>query len=251
MKFEEIKSLVAGVPYMTARQGKILYDFVLNERRENCLELGFAHGVSSCYIAAALDELGGGHLTAVDLVAGQAWQQPSIEDMLAKTGLQEYVTVVRERTSYTWFLKKALEQHLAAPEIYDFCFIDGPKNWTIDGFAFFLVDRLLKTDGWVLFDDYDWRYRNVKDWHIEKFEESGVMVSQMGADQLDTPHVALIFELLVMTHPNYAEFKVQDGEWAWAHKVAAGQRTLAVEETYPVSTLLKRGIRQVTARLGP
>jgi predicted O-methyltransferase YrrM len=249
VKFEEVKNLVTGVPYMTPRQGKILYDFVLNEERQDCLELGFAHGVSSCYIAAALDELGGGHLTAVDLVAGLEWQQPSIDDMLAKTGLQDYVTVVRERTSYTWFLKKALEKHLESPETYDFCFIDGPKNWTIDGFAFFLVDRLLREDGWILFDDYDWRYRNAQKWNVEKFEQTGVMISQMGPDQLDTPHVALIFELLVMTHPDYAEFKVQDDEWAWAHKIAAGRRTLAVEETYPVSTLLKRGIRQAASRL--
>ena len=28
--------------------------------------------------------------------------------------------------------------------IYDFCFIDGSKNWTIDSSAFFLVDKLLK-----------------------------------------------------------------------------------------------------------
>jgi predicted O-methyltransferase YrrM len=252
VKFEEVKNLVAGVPYMSARRGKILYDFILNEERQDCLELGFAHGVSSCYIAAALDELGAGHLTAVDLEAGREWQQPCIEDLLAKTGLESYVTVVRERTSYTWFLKKMLEAHRDAPEIYDFCFIDGPKNWTIDGFAFFVVDKLLRQDGWVLFDDYDWSYEGISDWHVAKFEETGVMVSQMGPEQRAVPHVSLIFELLVMTHPHYADFKVQDNAWAWAHKTSdtSAPRTLAIEDTAPVSIRLKRSLKQAYSRLG-
>ena len=29
--------------------------------------------------------------------------------------------------------------------------IDGPKHWITDGFAFFLVDKLLKEGGWIVF----------------------------------------------------------------------------------------------------
>lgn len=41
---------------MTPEQGQIVYDFVKNSDIENILELGFAHGTSTCYMAAALDE---------------------------------------------------------------------------------------------------------------------------------------------------------------------------------------------------
>jgi hypothetical protein len=33
---------------------------------------------------------------------------------------------------------------------------NGPKNWTIDGAAFFMADKLMKAGGWIIFDDYDW-----------------------------------------------------------------------------------------------
>ena len=41
---------------------------------------------------------------------------------------------------------------------FDFCYIDGGHNWSDTGFAFFLVDRLLKSNGIIVFDDLDWTY---------------------------------------------------------------------------------------------
>ena len=79
-------------------------------------------------------------------------------------GLGHRVTIHREINSYTWFLKKKIAGQSAngkCEPCYDFCFIDGAKNWTIDGLAFFLVDKLLKADGWILFDDYSLHLREV------------------------------------------------------------------------------------------
>ena len=67
MKFNTIAKLVHGIPYTQRERGKKLYDHILKYKPENCLELGFAHGVASCYIAAALHEIGHGTLTCVDL----------------------------------------------------------------------------------------------------------------------------------------------------------------------------------------
>lgn len=244
MKFEEVRRHVEGVPFMSPEQGKILYDFVRSRKPADCLELGFAHGVSVCYVAAALQELGRGHVTAVDLEASQEWQQPSIEDLLDRTGLHDYVTVVREKTSYTWTLKKLLEQNPDPARIFDFCYIDGPKNWTIDGLAFFLVDKLLRQDGWVLFDDLTWTYGSSSAESRKKLEEAGILVNQMGEDELNTPQVELIFRHLVMTHPGYSEFRTHD-DWAWAHKVASSRRVLTVEERVPLTSMLKRGLRKL------
>ena len=109
MRFDQIREHLARVPFLSPAQGRTLDDFILRHRPQHSPELGFGHGVSSCYIAAALDELGRGHLTSVDLFGAEEWHSPSIEELLERTGLASYVTVARERTSSTWFLKKQIE----------------------------------------------------------------------------------------------------------------------------------------------
>ena len=42
--------------------------------------------------------------------------------------------------------------------IFDFCYIDGTHDWYNDGFAFLLVDKLLKPGGMIIFDDYNWSF---------------------------------------------------------------------------------------------
>ena len=47
------------------------------------MELGFAHGTATNYIAAALDELEEGHITAVDLEKSIN-EKPNLEELLLK-----------------------------------------------------------------------------------------------------------------------------------------------------------------------
>src|SRR5215470_11200841 len=100
MKLEQISKYVGNTPYMRPEYGRIIYQFVLEHGPNEILELGFAHGTSSCYIAGALDELGRGHLTSVD-IPWSATIKPTIEEQLQGSGLSSYVTVQRERSSYT------------------------------------------------------------------------------------------------------------------------------------------------------
>jgi hypothetical protein len=106
--------------------------------------------------------------------------------------------------------------------IYDFCFIDGAKNWTIDGCAFFLVDKLLKPGGWILFDDLNWVYR--KKVNEGKQFTDGIDVTQMSEDELDKPHLELVYRYLVMQHPDYSNFEVMDDWFAWAQKSSQGDK---------------------------
>jgi predicted O-methyltransferase YrrM len=224
MKFEVIRKYIAGIPYILPELARDLYDFILAARPQQCLELGFGHGASSCYIAAALEEVGAGHLTTVDLAPAAAWQTPAIETLLARTGLTPWVTVQREPTSYTWFLQKAISLRSSADRcrpLYDFCFFDGAKNWTIDAAAFFLVDKLLKEDGWLLFDDLQWTY--AAKLQEGKQQSDGISIRTMSEDEIHTPHVERIFQLLVMQHPDYRNFKIKDNWWAWAQKTANGE----------------------------
>ena len=130
---------------MAEDEGWELYNFICKEKPSSILELGHAHGASTIYMAAALDEIGSGVIETVDLSAAQD-RDPNLEKLTLDSGLNEFINIFREKNSYTWFLKKKIENctsgHICEP-IYDFCFIDGPKNWTIDGLAFFLVSKLL------------------------------------------------------------------------------------------------------------
>lgn len=224
MKFGEIKGVLAGIPYTRADRGKKLYEHILSTRPAECLELGFAHGVASCYIAAALHELGQGKLTCVDLQSS-ADLEPNLEKLLETVRLSDFVTIHREQNSYTWFLKKAIEQYSdnghCTPR-YDFCFIDGAKNWTIDGMAFFCVDKLLRQNAWLLFDDYRWSYRD-----RSVSVSDGITIREMSDDQIDAPNIALIFHLLVMQHPAYSKFII-DEDWAWAQKVLAPEKAVRI-----------------------
>jgi predicted O-methyltransferase YrrM len=215
MKFEVIKDRLQGIPFMTPDEGKKIYDFVIKNNLTRCLELGFAYGVSSCYVAAALDEIGSGHLTSVDIEKAKAWQKPSIEETLERVGLEKYVTPVREKTSYTWFLKNEIERltvdNRCVPS-YDFCYIDGCKNWTVDGLAFFLVDKLLNPGGWILFDDYLWTYAATG-----RDQTDGIVHADLSENEQKNPHIEAVFRLLVQQHPEYSDFKIE-GNWAWAHK---------------------------------
>ncbi len=68
MRFEDVHSLVGDIPFIGEKRARYLYDQILWRGYENILELGIAHGTATCYMAAALDELGRGTITAVDLI---------------------------------------------------------------------------------------------------------------------------------------------------------------------------------------
>ena len=95
--------------------------------------------------------------------------------------------------------------------IFDFCYIDGAHDWYNDGFAFFLVDKLLVPGGWILFDDINWTFG--KSPSMKNSEK----VKNMPSDERDTAQVGKIYELLVKTHPQYHNFMVR-GDWAYAQK---------------------------------
>lgn len=244
MKFRQAADILADTPHISRHSARILYDFLLTEKPRDCLELGFAHGAGSGYIAAALDELGSGSLTSVDLDASREFHI-TIEQTLERLELASYVQVQRETSSYNWFLKKQIEiqtNDSVCTPCYDFVFIDGAKNWTIDGFAFFLADKLLRPGGWILFDDYDWRYADALE--RGKAQADGVTMRQLSNDQIEQPNIAAIFNLLVAQHPAYTDFKVQDRSWAWARKsnaeAANTSRTVRQERKSTLRSRIRR-----------
>lgn len=208
MNIEKIQSVVDDLPMMSYGQAQEITSFIQSKNLKNLLELGFFHGVSSCYFAGVLDEMKTGHLTTIDLKNAKT-REPNIEDLLEKLGLSSYVTIYYEPTSYNWRLMKLIEQH--PQPIFDFCYIDGGHDWYNTGFAFFLVDKLLKPGGWILFDDINWTF------NASLGLKNSEKVKRMPSEERETAQVKKVFELLVKPHPQYHNF-IEKGNWAYAQK---------------------------------
>ncbi len=235
MQFEKIFSLVGNVPFISKKNARFLYDFIIKENLTNILELGIGHGSATCYMAAALHELGKGKVTAVDLMEAGNIFKPSAEDQIIKADLSEFVTIKRMQTGYTWFLHDEIVRNTKSDvcsPVYDLCIIDGPKNWTIDGAAFFFADKLLKKNGWIIFDDYNWTYDSA-----DKRRDStdGITHRSLSEDEKKTPHIREVFELLVKQHPHYGNLLVfKERDWVLAQKNMRNYKSsqIAHGETY-------------------
>ncbi|MBQ7253029.1 MAG: class I SAM-dependent methyltransferase [Kiritimatiellae bacterium] len=215
MKFKDVYAPLKDLPCTEESQCRVLYDWILKMRPAECLELGFLYGKTSCVIAAALDEIGAGHLTSMDLTLVLDHQgNPNIHDNLAKVGLADRVTPVLSTVSYTWELKKVIEAqshgNVCEPK-YDFVFMDGAHFWETDACTFFLVMKLLKPGGWILFDDYMWSVDTSDWWH--KAPEMQDKPKDFRAER----QVERIVTLLVSQHPDIETVLVRDN-WAWAKK---------------------------------
>jgi predicted O-methyltransferase YrrM len=206
---ERVRDYVAKLPYMKFSQAQRLQDLIVNNGIRDCLELGFYHGVSSAYIAEILKDQGGGHLTTIDLLTARD-RQPNIDQILSHLGLKEYVTVFYEPRSYTWRLMKFLEAQ--SDPIYDFCYIDGGHSWDVSGFGFFLVEKLLRPGGWLLFDDLDWTYER-----MIGPEGKPAFMRRMPEEEISTRQVRKVWELLVKQHSSFHNTR-EEGPWGFAQK---------------------------------
>jgi predicted O-methyltransferase YrrM len=204
MNITKVKEIVGDLPYMSLKQARIITEFIQENNISSILELGFFHGVSTCYMAAALDEIGGGSLVTIDLLSAKK-RQPNIEILLEKCGYLDMVEFYYEPASYNWRLMKLIEENHTT---FDLCYLDGGHDWYNTGLAFFLVDKLLRPGGWIIFDDLDWTMEHLNtQWALRKPLEERI-----------TPQVRKVWELLVKPHANYTNFREQ-ASWGYAQKI--------------------------------
>jgi predicted O-methyltransferase YrrM len=226
MEFEAIAEAVRGFRNMTPEQGRRVYDHVRSTKPAEILELGTSYGVSAAYMAAALEANGDGRVTTVDHVRSNSPQEllGGVDPAVVRR-----INVVRiEDSSYNWWLKEQVAARSDASgncaPLYDFCYLDGAHNWTVDGFAVVLIEKLLRPGGWLLLDDLNWDYRS--DPH--GLRERGVFFP-LSKSELTTPQVRGVFDLIVKPHPAFGDFRVEDEEWAWARKSTGGTRKVSVK----------------------
>ena len=246
--FAGVAAALAGIPFMSPEQGRVVYDHVRATRPQSVLELGTAPGVGAAYIAAGLE--GDARLTTVDF-AGAAYD-PAPEDVLARAGVADRVEIVRRFSSYTWWLKEQVQArsdaHGNVEPRFDFVYLDGAKNWTIDGLAVVLVEKLLRPGGWLLMDDLDWTYAD----DPGRETTDGVVHRELSETERTEPHLRAVFELIVAQHPSFTELKVQDEWWGWARKAPGEPRRLTLETSRPLGALAagaaRKAVRRVRAR---
>jgi predicted O-methyltransferase YrrM len=232
---------------MSPRQGRIVYDHVRATRPEQVLELGTAHGVGAAYLAAGLEDNGHGRLTTVDF-AGASYD-PAPEAVLARAGLARRVEIVREHSSYTWWLKERVQERSDADgnvaPLYDFVYLDGAKNWTIDGLAVVLVEKLLRPGGWLLLDDLGWTHAD----DPAREATDGVAHRDLSERERTEPHLRAVFDLIVRQHPSFTETRVQDDWWGWARKAPGEPRRHSVETSRSAGALVATGLRRAARSL--
>jgi predicted O-methyltransferase YrrM len=204
---------VGNTRHTTAAHGRELYDFIRKHQLTRCLELGFEHGVGTIWLAGAVQSLGGGKVIAVDL-KNKPPPNPRAADLVERAGLSSFVELYDDPISYTWHLKRNFSAYVQRP--FDFVFIDGAHTWDTDGFAFFLVERILRPGGWILFDDLDWSYDTSR-----KLRHSE-QVKSMSEEMRTTRQVRDIWELLVLQHPSFGNFS-ERGNWGWAQKLISDE----------------------------
>jgi predicted O-methyltransferase YrrM len=201
MRLLHLQEHLNGVPHTGPEKGAVLYHSVLNGRFESCLELGFAHGAGTCYIAGALDELGAGSVVALDLQSASR-REPRADRVLAGLGLEHWAELIYSPSSYNWYLMQRLERK---DRNFDFCFLDGSHRWETDGLAVLLLERLMAPGGMLIVDDLDWTFS------ASPTLKDTPQVKRMPAEERTTPQVRKVFELLVSGNPGFKEVREAAG----------------------------------------
>jgi len=116
-----------------------------------------------------------------------------------------YATVVthgnspKAKDSYAYSIKRLLRLPAAQRPVFDYVYIDGAHEWMHDGFAFLLMDMMLRPGGVVDFDDYAWS--------IASSATAGPRARADGKyteEQMNEPQVKEVVDLLVLTNPRYS-----------------------------------------------
>ncbi len=201
MKADEVERGLGSfeyAPLTSPAVGRLLYEFALSPVAVDILELGTAHGTSTAYLAAALDEKGGGRVTTIDRPKVLE-RTPNVHDVLGALGLAPWVSAI-QAPSYNRALMQLLEAQTvdgATEPCFDLAFIDGAHTWETDALAFLLVDRLLRPGRWLVLDDIAWSLGGSP--ALRDTER----VRELGEEERDEEQMRKVVDLLIRTNPDY------------------------------------------------
>jgi predicted O-methyltransferase YrrM len=132
---------------ISAAHANALYNAVLKYKPKVVIEVGMAFGISTLAILTALHELkAGGRLVSID--PGQTLHYHGVgRANVERAGYAAYHTLME---SYNYL---ALPELLQGNTVADFAYIDGWHTFDYTLLDFFLIDKVLKVDGVLGFND--------------------------------------------------------------------------------------------------
>ncbi|MCK5521706.1 MAG: class I SAM-dependent methyltransferase [Thiomargarita sp.] len=191
---------------------RYLYQFIVDNKLQACIELGTGFGATSCMMGAAVKELNQGKVITID----KYLHHPvNVKVLMRHVGLSdESIEVVADELGYNWFLAELIREQThdgVCLPIFDFCLLDGAHEWEPDALAFSLMAKLLKPGGWIAIDDINFFLRMIPNWQ----ESHGTYTDK----ELDTFQMRMVYELVVQQHPDFGDFHLtHDGRIGWARK---------------------------------
>jgi predicted O-methyltransferase YrrM len=195
---------------MDEGRARVVQEIVEKFDVEDILEIGFLHGKSSAYFGAIQEDRGKGRVVTIDLEKARDFS-PSIEEVLSEVGLEHRVIPVFAHRSFTWELARMIASD-PRPQ-FDLCYLDGGKTWDTEGFAFFLIDMLLKPGGLILFDDIYWALAESAD-----YKRNPQKYAHYDEDELNSQSIRLIWEEVV-PHLGYTRVELFERyQWGLAQK---------------------------------
>jgi len=189
-----------------------IHDFIVSHNLRACIELGTGFGATSCIMASAVQELGGGRVITVD----KYLHQPvNVKVLMQHVGLEETsIEVIVDILGYNWYMADLIETltHKGkCTPIFDFCLLDGAHEWEPDALAFTLITRLMKPGGWVVLDDLNFNLRMVPNW--------SEVFPVYNDRQLDTYQIRRVWDLIVRQHTDFTNFRISHNDRiGWAQK---------------------------------
>ena len=196
-----------------------IYNCIVATRATDCVELGTGFGATTCVMAAAIEEIGGGTVTTVDQIVRKP---EGVEQLAQLTGLSRHIQAVQHGAGYNWFLMRILRDRTKQGQCeprFDFCYLDGAHEWEPDALAVLVMAKLLRPGAWMAIDDLNFKLRGChKGWEATYGHRSD--------EELDTMQVGTVFDLLVKTHPSLEHIMLSNsGHMGWARKVGAASPT--------------------------
>jgi hypothetical protein len=168
-------------------------------------EFGVYQAKTACAVAPILAARGGS-LDVFDFEARATEAVKAIRSTCPDVFVAGHANTMRTMDSYCWSLMKLLGgAEMAAEKVacegrgarreWDYVFIDGPHSWAVDGFAFLLCDRLLRSGGLVELDDVFWTFKASPTLNPKVFPETADLYTE---EQMQIPQVKKIIDLLVL-----------------------------------------------------
>jgi predicted O-methyltransferase YrrM len=133
-------------PAISPAKGEYLFRLVRERRPERTLEIGFAYGVSTLFIAEALRRNGRGHHIVIDPYEHSRFDGLGLRH-IEEAGLAQWITFVEEPAEL--YLPRLVREDVRI----DFAFNDSDHLFDHVIAEFLFLARLLRVGGLLVFDD--------------------------------------------------------------------------------------------------